>query len=64
MRFNIILEDGGVYQRVFVLSNRGVAESKYHVLCALKYEGCISIQKPHKIAKLIRAKDVYEVEEV
>lgn len=64
MRFNIILEDGGVYQNAVVLTSRGIAESKRDVFCALKYEGGICICNKFFRNKLLKSNDVYEVEDI
>lgn len=64
MRFYILMEDGGVYQNAIILSSKGMARSKRDVHCALKYEGCITICCKYAVNKRLRAKDVYEVEEI
>ena len=64
MRFNIILEDGGVYRNSMILTTRGIAESKRDIYCALKYDGCIWICNKYFKNKRINSKDIYEVEEV
>lgn len=64
MRFNILLEDGGVYQNSVVLTGRGIAQSRRDVFCALKYEGGICICNKIFRNKLIKSKDIYEIEEI
>lgn len=64
MRFNILLEDGGVYQNATVLTGRGIAQTKRDIVCAIKYEGGICICNKFFQNKLIKSKDVYEVEEI
>ena len=64
MKFNIILEDGGIYKNAIVLTSRGMAENLRHVYSALKYEGGICICNKHFLNELIKAKDVYAVEQV
>lgn len=64
MRFNIIMEDGGVYLNALILSTKGMARSKRDVHCALKYEGCITICCKHAVNKRISARDIYDVEEL
>lgn len=64
MRFNILMEDGGVYQNAIILSSKGMARSKRDVHCALKHEGCITICCKYAVNKKLMAKDVYEIEEI
>lgn len=64
MKFNIICEDGGVFQNAIILTQRGIAGCRRDVFCALKYEGAISICNKYYMNYLIESKDVYEVEEV
>lgn len=63
-KFNIIKENGCLYQKVIVLSNRGVARNVKDVRSAVKYEGGITILGKGYINEFISAKDFYEVEEV
>lgn len=63
-KFNIIREDGCLYQRVIVLSTRGTARNARDVRSAVKYEGGITILGQGCMNEFISAKDFYEVEEV
>ncbi|WP_368263428.1 hypothetical protein [Clostridium disporicum] len=64
MRFYILMEDGGVYSNAIVLSSRGIARNKKDVICALKYEGAITICNNRFVNKKLLSKDVYEIEEM
>lgn len=63
MKFEIIMEDGGIYKQVIILSSRGIARNKRDVLCALKYEGFITIYSSSLKNQKLIAKDIYEIVE-
>lgn len=63
-KFNIVKENGCLYQKVIVLSNRGVARNVRDVHSALKYEGGITILGKGCMNEFISAKDFYDIEEV
>lgn len=63
-KFNIILEDGGVYQNCVILTSRGSARNKRDVFVALKYEKCITICNKFNFNKRIYNFNIYEVEEI
>ena len=63
-KFNIIMEDGEVYTKAFVITGRGFARDRYDVKCAVKYEKFITICNKYNHNKVLKTKDVYEIEEV
>ena len=63
-KFNIVKENGCLYQKVIVLSNRGVARNVRDVHSALKYESGITILGKGCMNEFISAKDFYDIEEV
>lgn len=63
-KFNIILEDGGIYRKVAVLTGRGFARNIRDVHCAIKYEHGITVWGKHIVNQYISSKIFYEVEEV
>lgn len=64
MKFNIIMEDGGIYKDCLVLTNRGAAENKRDIHINLKYEKGITICNKYYLNKWLDAKDIYDSEEI
>lgn len=64
MKFNIIMEDGGVLANCVVLVDKGLAESKRDVYIAIKYQGGICICNKRYLNYWVDSKDFYEVEEI
>lgn len=63
-KFNIIKENGCLYEKVIVLSNKGIARNVRDVRSAIKYEGGITLLGKGCMNEFISAKEFYEVEEV
>lgn len=64
MKFNIILEDGGVILNCIVLVSRGLAESKRDIHINMKYQGGICICNKRYRNYWIKTEDIYDIEEV
>lgn len=63
-KFNIIKENGCLYEKVIVLSNKGVARNTRDVRSAIRYEGGITLLGKGCMNEFISAKEFYDVEEV
>lgn len=61
-KFNIITEDGGVYQNVAVLSSKGFARDTRDVYIAMKYEKGITLISKKHMNVFVSSKVFYEVE--
>ncbi|MFI3211640.1 MAG: hypothetical protein R3Y64_11410 [Peptostreptococcaceae bacterium] len=62
MRFNIVLEDGGVYLDSLVLSHNGLASSVYEIKQGLKFKGFIVLSNSKFKNEIILKNDIYRIE--
>lgn len=64
MKFNIILEDGGLFKDSIIITNKGLARNKRDVFFALKYDKQITVCNKFNLNRLIKSTDIYHYEEV
>ena len=64
MKFNIIMEDGGVFTNCLVLVNKGMAETKRDIHIAMKYQGGFCICNKYYRNYWIESLSVYDIEPI
>lgn len=62
MRFNVYMEDGGLYPSSLVLTSRGVAKTLRDVHCAIKYDNTITVCNSYVFNKILDTNEVYDAE--